>query len=70
VIEFRRILCPVDFSNGSMRALTYAMALATWYNASLDILHVVPAFEDGHDPRAIRTDLCTGRTSVARRHHL
>jgi len=47
VIEFRQILCPIDFSDTSMRALTYATALATWYEAQLEVLHVVPAFEDG-----------------------
>jgi nucleotide-binding universal stress UspA family protein len=47
VIEFKRVLCPIDFSEASIRALTYATALATWYEAQLDVLHVVPAFEDG-----------------------
>jgi nucleotide-binding universal stress UspA family protein len=50
VIEFKHILCPIDFSDTSMRALTYAAALATWYEAQLEVLHVVPAFEDGLPP--------------------
>jgi nucleotide-binding universal stress UspA family protein len=45
VIEFRRILCPVDFSESSDRALAYAGALARWYDAQLTVLHVVPSFE-------------------------
>jgi nucleotide-binding universal stress UspA family protein len=45
VTEFSRILCPIDFSDTSLRALTYATALANWYDAQLEVLHVVPAFE-------------------------
>jgi nucleotide-binding universal stress UspA family protein len=47
VVEFKHILCPIDFSDTSIRALTYAAAFATWYEAQLEVLHVVPAFEDG-----------------------
>jgi nucleotide-binding universal stress UspA family protein len=43
VIRFQRILCPIDFSETSDGALHYAMALATWYEAQLTILHVVQA---------------------------
>jgi nucleotide-binding universal stress UspA family protein len=50
VIEFRRILCPIDFSETSIRALTYATAFASWYEAQLDVLHVVPAFDSGLVP--------------------
>jgi nucleotide-binding universal stress UspA family protein len=46
VIQFRRILCPVDLSETSIRALTYAAALASWYDAQLEVLHVVPAPEE------------------------
>jgi nucleotide-binding universal stress UspA family protein len=46
VIEFKHILCPIDFSDTSMRALTYAVAFASWYEAQLEVLHVVTAFED------------------------
>jgi nucleotide-binding universal stress UspA family protein len=45
VIRFQHILCPVDFSETSDRALHYATALAAWYEAQLTILHVVQAFE-------------------------
>jgi len=47
VIEFKHILCPIDFSETSLRALAYAAAVATWYGARLEVLHVVPAFENG-----------------------
>ncbi|MGE3512349.1 MAG: universal stress protein [Vicinamibacterales bacterium] len=44
--QFTQLLCPVDFSDPSIRALAYAARLAGWYQAALEVLHVVPAFED------------------------
>ena len=38
----KRILVPLDFSEPSMHALTYAKMLAELFGASLDLLHVVP----------------------------
>jgi nucleotide-binding universal stress UspA family protein len=35
-----RILCPVDFSGPSAKALTYAAALARWHHAEMTVLHV------------------------------
>jgi nucleotide-binding universal stress UspA family protein len=35
-----RILCPIDFSDFSRRALDHAVALARWYGASVTALHV------------------------------
>jgi nucleotide-binding universal stress UspA family protein len=46
VITFKQILCPVDFSETSAHALTYAAAFATWYESQLTVLHVVPAFNE------------------------
>lgn len=45
MIEFKRILCPTDFSESSIRSLAYAAALANWYDAQLTVLHVVPTFD-------------------------
>jgi nucleotide-binding universal stress UspA family protein len=42
VIRFRQILCPVDFSPFSRRALDHAALLARWYEADLTVLHVSP----------------------------
>src|SRR5687768_5890794 len=42
MIEINRILCPIDFSAFSERALAYAMKMAVWYNARLQVLHVMP----------------------------
>jgi len=53
VIEFRHILCPIDFSDTSGRALTYATAFATWYEAQLTVLHVAPAFDEALRPGEI-----------------
>ena len=46
MIEFKHILCPIDFSDTSLRALTYATAFARWYEAQLEVLHVVAELED------------------------
>ena len=35
-----RVLCPVDFSDGSRTALMHALALGRWYGAKLTVLHV------------------------------
>jgi nucleotide-binding universal stress UspA family protein len=45
VIEFKHILCPVDFSESSDRPLARAVALARWYDATLTVLHVMTNFE-------------------------
>ena len=40
MIEIRRILCPVDFSDHSRRALDHAIAIARWYEATVTVLRV------------------------------
>jgi nucleotide-binding universal stress UspA family protein len=40
-VLFKRILCPVDFSECSMQALNYAMSLAQEADAHLTVLHVM-----------------------------
>jgi nucleotide-binding universal stress UspA family protein len=40
MIEIRRILCPVDFSDPSLRALQQAATLARWYQSALTALYV------------------------------
>jgi nucleotide-binding universal stress UspA family protein len=40
-VHVRGILCPVDFSKGSLRALEYAMNMAEEADARLTVLHVV-----------------------------
>ena len=53
MIEFKQIICPVDFSESSVRAFAHAAAIAQWYDAQLTVLHVVPSF----DPVQVRGDL-------------
>ncbi len=45
MIEFKHVLCPIDFSETSGRALTYAAAFATRYQAQLTVLHVAPTLD-------------------------
>ena len=41
---FSNILCPVDFSDASTRALAHAVALTRWCKGKLTVLHVADAF--------------------------
>jgi nucleotide-binding universal stress UspA family protein len=43
MIEIRRILCPVDFSAHSRRALDHAIALARCYKSTVTVQHVFSA---------------------------
>jgi universal stress protein A len=47
---FRSILCAVDFSRDSARALSYAASLAQHAGDTLTILHVVELLPVGYDP--------------------
>jgi nucleotide-binding universal stress UspA family protein len=40
-VHFKHILCPVDFSSGSQRALDYAMSLAEEADGHLTVVHVL-----------------------------
>jgi nucleotide-binding universal stress UspA family protein len=42
MIEIRRILCPIDFSDFSRHALDHAVAIARRYESTLTLLHVSP----------------------------
>ena len=50
VITFGQILCPIDFSDTSTRALAYATAFATWYEAPLTVLHATTTFDEPLEP--------------------
>jgi nucleotide-binding universal stress UspA family protein len=43
MIEIKRILCPIDFSDHARLALDHAVAVARWYESSLTLLHVCAA---------------------------
>jgi universal stress protein A len=49
-MEIRRVLCPVDFSATSVKALHYAAAVARWYGADLHVLHVIVPFVPAPTP--------------------
>lgn len=40
MIQIRHVLCPVDFSDVSRRALDHAIAVAEWYGAHLSVTYV------------------------------
>jgi nucleotide-binding universal stress UspA family protein len=40
MIEIRRILCPIDCSDYSRRALDHAIAIARWYESTVTVLQV------------------------------
>ncbi len=48
--QFSHVLCPVDFSETSVRATTFAKAFARWYGAGLTLLHVVPTLDATIEP--------------------
>jgi len=52
-LVFKRIVCAIDFSECSMRALDYAMSLAQESNSRLTVLHVIEPLPnlpgDGHE---------------------
>ncbi len=52
MIEIRRILCPIDFSDHARRALDHAIAIARWYESTVTVLHVfqTPGAEFGSGP--------------------
>jgi nucleotide-binding universal stress UspA family protein len=42
MVSITRILCPVDFSDCSRRALDYAIAIGRRFGAAIEVLHVTP----------------------------
>ena len=43
MISISRILCPVDFSEFSSRALDHAVGISRWYGSGVTALYVLPA---------------------------
>jgi nucleotide-binding universal stress UspA family protein len=63
-VLFKRILCPVDFSDCSMQALNYATSLAQESEAHLTVMHVM-AHDLGDTPEMYDTMITDGRLSLA-----
>lgn len=59
-VQFRRILCPIDFSDSSLGALEYAINLAEEADAQLTVLHVSEL------PAAITQELFVVDTELSR----
>jgi nucleotide-binding universal stress UspA family protein len=56
-VIYKRILCPVDFSESSLRALNYALSLAQEADAQLTVLHVVEhEFQNGGELAGIASN--------------
>jgi nucleotide-binding universal stress UspA family protein len=53
---FKTILCPVDFSEASMKALEYAFSLAKEADAKLLLLHALEVLPDEELPETLRFD--------------
>lgn len=62
---FKRLLCPIDFSDSSMHALNYAMSLAQEADASLTVLHVMVYDLGIEAPETYETVIADKRLSVA-----
>lgn len=67
--QFSHVLCPLDFSETSLRATTYAKAFAHWHGATLTLLHVVPTLDTAIEPavgmdEAERILMATSRDAV------
>lgn len=56
LLQIARVLCPVDFSVFSQRAVDHAAALAHWYGARLTLLHVFVSRPAADMPSARMTD--------------
>lgn len=53
MLTLKKILCPVDFSDLSLNALTYAVELAAKFQAELHLLHVF----EGYDAISLNPEL-------------
>lgn len=59
MITLSKVLCPVDFSEYSKHALTYAVALATQFRSQLTLVHVV-------EPIHLPLDIAMGAPGILR----
>lgn len=69
MIEIRDILCPIDFSESSRRALDHAATIANWYGSRVTLLHVftilpVVAYAEGGERLPAAPVLCTDRDAL------
>jgi nucleotide-binding universal stress UspA family protein len=72
-VQFRRILCSVDFSEGSLRALEYAVTLAEEADARLTVLHVIevpPELRENPLAEGFDVDRVRAEAEARSLHHL
>ena len=63
-MPFRRILCPVDFSDSSVRALEYAVQLAEETDGRLTLLHAIELPPELHEFLPISLDVSSVRSGA------
>ena len=68
-MKVKQILCPVDFSTGSRRALDEAASLARSHEATLTVLHVHPLIVAGPEVPYLGTGVPLDESSRARLIH-
>ena len=72
-VRFRRLLCPVDFSKGSLNALKYALSIAQEADAELTLLNAIdvpPELAQHPVSPAIDVDAIRASAEAARLLHL
>ena len=58
MLRFRKILCPIDFFPGSLKAYDFALKLAVHYKARVHLLHVVaPVISAAYEGPVVVEDL-------------
>lgn len=69
-LAVRNILCPVDFSDFSLRAFRYAVSIARHFQASLFVEHTVQipvsVFLEGADMKSVQSNLQASREEADR----
>ena len=65
-VRFRHVLCPVDFSDSSLRAIAFAVNVAEESDATLRLLHVVEApIVLEQEPSVMTASLLAARAAAA-----
>jgi nucleotide-binding universal stress UspA family protein len=64
-LPFKRILCPIDFSDSSVRALGFALHLAEEGDAHLTILHAIEVPPELHEALPMDVDIRGVRVAAA-----
>jgi nucleotide-binding universal stress UspA family protein len=72
-VTFHRILCPVDFSEGSLRAMQYALSIAQESDAELTLLNAIempPEIAEQPGMPPVDVDAVRAAAEAARLRHL